>query len=90
MISGLLAVGFQKYGSVKELSQNPIQHLFNVYVKINSASKKDPKIMEAARKFFTAMEQGDFREIQIINYHFHVSSVQVNSIEMRPNNKRDK
>ncbi|XP_071818732.1 probable arginine--tRNA ligase, mitochondrial [Apostichopus japonicus] len=74
---GLLAVGFQKYGSVKELSQNPIQHLFNVYVKINSASKKDPKIMEAARKFFTAMEQGDedslavwkrFREFSIKEY----------------------
>lgn len=57
--SGLLAVGFQKHGSVKELTCNPIQHLFDVYVKINAAAKKDPKIKESARKFFTAMEQGD-------------------------------
>lgn len=74
---GLLAVGFQKHGSVKELTCNPIQHLFDVYVKINAAAKKDPKIKESARKFFTAMEQGDgdslavwerFREYSIQEY----------------------
>ena len=33
--TGLLAVGFQRYGSEKELEEDPIKHLFNVYVKIN-------------------------------------------------------
>jgi arginyl-tRNA synthetase len=32
---GLLAVGFDKYGDEKLLQQDPIQHLYEVYVKIN-------------------------------------------------------
>ncbi len=32
---GLLAVGFEKYGSDAELLKDPIRHLFDVYVKIN-------------------------------------------------------
>ena len=32
---GLLAVGFEKYGSESELENDPIKHLFDVYVKIN-------------------------------------------------------
>ncbi|KAJ8026866.1 putative arginine--tRNA ligase, mitochondrial [Holothuria leucospilota] len=74
---GLLAIGFQKFGSVKELSKDPIQHLFEVYVRINKAASQDPKVAEAARKFFLAIEQGDgdslvvwkrFREFSIKEY----------------------
>ncbi|SNW62116.1 Arginyl-tRNA synthetase [Orpheovirus IHUMI-LCC2] len=32
---GLLALGFQKYGSRQELINKPIRHLYDVYVKIN-------------------------------------------------------
>ncbi|ANB11171.1 arginine--tRNA ligase [Sugiyamaella lignohabitans] len=32
---GILAVGFKRYGSEQELESNPINHLFNVYVRIN-------------------------------------------------------
>ncbi len=32
---GLLAVGFEKYGSDADLEKDPIRHLFDVYVKIN-------------------------------------------------------
>jgi arginyl-tRNA synthetase len=32
---GLLAVGFEKYGSVEDLEKDPIRHLYDVYVKIN-------------------------------------------------------
>ncbi|CAK9438762.1 uncharacterized protein LODBEIA_P29860 [Lodderomyces beijingensis] len=33
---GLLAVGFEKYGSEEKLAQDPINHLFEVYVKVNN------------------------------------------------------
>eukprot|EP00026_Physarum_polycephalum_P005259 Phypoly_transcript_05290.p1 GENE.Phypoly_transcript_05290~~Phypoly_transcript_05290.p1 ORF type:complete len:602 (+),score=148.51 Phypoly_transcript_05290:124-1929(+) len=33
---GLLAVGFEKFGSEEKLAQNPIRHLFDVYVQINA------------------------------------------------------
>ena len=32
---GLLALGYEKYGSRELLESNPIIHLFDVYVKIN-------------------------------------------------------
>jgi arginyl-tRNA synthetase len=33
---GLLALSFKTYGDEKELEKNPIQHLYQIYVKINS------------------------------------------------------
>lgn len=35
LLLGLLAVGFDKYGSEEKLLEDPIVHLFEVYVKIN-------------------------------------------------------
>ncbi len=41
---GLLANGYKKYGSEEELTKDPINHLFDVYVKINkdSAAQETP------------------------------------------------
>ena len=38
---GLLAVGFQRYGSEEKLATDPINHLFEVYVKINQDVSKE-------------------------------------------------
>mmetsp|Transcript_24614 Transcript_24614/g.38369 ORF Transcript_24614/g.38369 Transcript_24614/m.38369 type:complete len:644 (-) Transcript_24614:169-2100(-) len=38
---GLLALGYEKYGSEEELNANPIAHLFDVYVKINKDLKAE-------------------------------------------------
>ena len=35
LIKGLLAVGFEVYGSNEQLEKDPIKHLYEVYVKIN-------------------------------------------------------
>ena len=45
---GLLAIGYEKYGSSEELQKQPIKHLFDIYVQINedadiSSAKKDKK-----------------------------------------------
>ena len=32
---GLLAIGYDRFGSEKELQKDPIKHLYDVYVKIN-------------------------------------------------------
>ncbi|QPG76344.1 hypothetical protein FOA43_003731 [Brettanomyces nanus] len=70
---GVLALGFKKYGSDKELAENPIQHLFHVYVRINqdiSAEKEEAEKTGIpldentctdgqARAFFRKMEEGD-------------------------------
>ena len=43
---GLLAVGFEKYGSEARLEEDPIQHLYEVYVKVNTAVY-DEKVADA-------------------------------------------
>lgn len=77
---GLLAVGFKKYGSEEKLVADPINHLFEVYVKINKdieTEGEDSETNEAARLYFKRMEDGDeealavwkrFREFSIDKY----------------------
>ena len=50
---GLLALGFEKYGSEEALTADPINHLFEIYVKINNdltEEKEQIKALEAAGK----------------------------------------
>lgn len=68
---GLLSVGFDRYGNEEELVRDPIHHLFQVYVKINSVRDEQKKKFEAgeiipdeenihllAKKVFKDMEDG--------------------------------
>ncbi|KAI0244512.1 arginyl-tRNA synthetase [Massospora cicadina] len=75
--SGLLALGFEKYGSEAKLRDDPIKHLFDVYVKINMEANGDPTIHDQARSYFKNMEDGDeetlklwsrFRDLSIEKY----------------------
>ncbi|CAL1698971.1 unnamed protein product [Somion occarium] len=74
---GLIAVGFEKYGSKEELEKDAIKHLFDVYVKINKDAETDPNVKVEAAKFFKRMEDGDesalsnwrvWRELSIKKY----------------------
>jgi arginyl-tRNA synthetase len=44
---GLIAVGFEKYGSEEELQKDAIKHLFDVYVNINKDAESDPGVKAA-------------------------------------------
>ncbi|GAM24351.1 hypothetical protein SAMD00019534_075260, partial [Acytostelium subglobosum LB1] len=74
---GLLAIGFERFGTEEELQKDPIKHLFDVYVKINAEAESDPTIHDAARAYFKRMEEGDkaalavwsrFRDFSIEKY----------------------
>ncbi|KAI8989517.1 hypothetical protein BDB01DRAFT_848684 [Pilobolus umbonatus] len=74
---GLLAIGFNKYGSEKELVADPIKHLYDVYVKINQDATADETVHDQARAYFRKMEDGDetalglwrrFRDLSITKY----------------------
>ncbi|KAJ2160309.1 arginyl-tRNA synthetase [Coemansia sp. RSA 552] len=74
---GLLAIGFERFGSEEKLVADPIGHLFEVYVAINAAANDDPVINDLARAHFKKMEDGDeealqlwrrFRELSIEKY----------------------
>lgn len=77
---GILAVGFERYGSEELLAQQPILHLFDVYVKINNVIKEEGEgsaTDEEARAYFKRMSDGDeqalaiwkkFRDLSIQKY----------------------
>ncbi|KAF9522777.1 hypothetical protein CPB83DRAFT_863959 [Crepidotus variabilis] len=56
---GLIATGFEKYGSQEELEKNAIKHLFDIYVKVNKDAESDPNVKIEAAKWFKRMEDGD-------------------------------
>ncbi|KAI1897407.1 hypothetical protein AGOR_G00082980 [Albula goreensis] len=74
---GLLGAGFQRFGSRELLKENPLQHLFDVYVRVNKEAESDERIWLAAREFFRHLEQREeqalllwqhFREITVREY----------------------
>ncbi|KAI7856611.1 arginyl-tRNA synthetase, partial [Circinella umbellata] len=74
---GLLAIGYERYGDREKLENDPIHHLYDVYVKINQEAENDPGIDRLANDYFKRMEEGDenvlkqwrlFRELSIESY----------------------
>jgi arginyl-tRNA synthetase len=53
---GVLAVGFDKFGSEQALQENPIAHLYDVYVKISALSREQGESYEAAKKSIAEKE----------------------------------
>ncbi|KAK6463660.1 arginyl-tRNA synthetase [Scheffersomyces coipomensis] len=65
---GILAVGFDRYGSEEQLTNDPINHLFEVYVKINkdiTEEGDESPTNEAAKAYFRRMEDGDEEALKI-------------------------
>ncbi|KAF8817165.1 arginyl-tRNA synthetase [Phlegmacium glaucopus] len=56
---GLIATGYEKYGSQSELEKDAIKHLFDVYVKVNKDAENDASVKVEAAKWFKRMEDGD-------------------------------
>ncbi|KAI0313558.1 arginyl-tRNA synthetase [Amylostereum chailletii] len=56
---GMIAVGYEKYGSDEELEKDAIKHLFDVYVKVNKDADADPSVKVAAAEWFKRMEDGE-------------------------------
>ncbi|KAK9531363.1 hypothetical protein VZT92_010792 [Zoarces viviparus] len=74
---GLLGAGFSKFGCQEKLKENPLQHLFEVYVQVNKEAEHNEDMMQAARVFFRQLEQHEseavslwqqFREITVDEY----------------------
>ncbi|KAF9433543.1 hypothetical protein BGZ76_009301 [Entomortierella beljakovae] len=74
---GLLAIGYERYGSEQKLLEDPIKHLFDVYVQINVDAKENEAVHDEARAYFKKMEEGDeaalsiwsrFRDLSIVKY----------------------
>lgn len=68
---GVLAVGFERYGDEKRLETDAINHLFEVYVKINKdienekLSNGKSLIDEQAKEYFCKLENNDTDAIKL-------------------------
>ncbi|CAI6340910.1 unnamed protein product [Periconia digitata] len=60
---GVLAVGFDLYGSEEELIKNPIGHLYDVYVKISKKAAEEADVVKAAKEGI-AKAEGDASELE--------------------------
>ena len=62
---GLLALGYKKYGSEEALKADPINHLYEIYVKINkdlTAQKEEIKALEEKGEDTTALKNASLDE----------------------------
>src|SRR3989339_706954 len=57
---GKIILGFKKWGDEKKLNENPILHLYELYVKANGEEFEDE-----ARKEFPKLEQGDKENLKL-------------------------
>ncbi|KAF8159618.1 hypothetical protein B0H34DRAFT_782303 [Crassisporium funariophilum] len=83
---GMIATGYEKYGSQEELEKDAIKHLFDVYVKVNKDAEADPNVKVEAAKWFKRMEDGDeavlknwrvWREMSIKKYEIEYERLNV-------------
>ncbi|XP_032441564.1 putative arginine--tRNA ligase, mitochondrial isoform X1 [Xiphophorus hellerii] len=74
---GLLGAGFSRFGCMEKIKENPLQHLFEVYVRVNKEAEHSEDIKLAAKDFFRQLEQHEnqamslwqqFREITVKEY----------------------
>ncbi|KAI9657387.1 MAG: hypothetical protein M1821_003069 [Bathelium mastoideum] len=69
---GLLAVGFQRFGDEQALLQNPIGHLYDIYVKISSIQREEEEKVEALR--------AEVKQLQAENESIVEKEVQIQKI----------
>ena len=54
-----LIVGYQKWGSEYDFSENPIEKLTDIYIRINTLCDEDENVLEECRSTFKKLEDGD-------------------------------
>lgn len=59
---GLLALGFERYGSEEELLKDPINHLFHLYVRINNEIKEEDEKIKALKEEGKEAEAAQLKE----------------------------
>lgn len=56
---GKMIEGYKLWGDEYDLTQNPIEKLTDIYIRVNNLCKEDEKILEACRDNFKKLEEGE-------------------------------
>ncbi len=62
---GKLICAYLKWGREEGLRQNPIEYLFQLYVRFHEEEEKDDSLGQQAREWFKKLEQGDEKASKI-------------------------
>lgn len=74
---GKLIVAFKRWGNEEELKQDPVNYLYQLYVRFHREVEESPVLDDEARSWFWKLEQGDseaveywerFRRLSLDNY----------------------
>ncbi|XP_073445705.1 probable arginine--tRNA ligase, mitochondrial [Dendrobates tinctorius] len=72
---GLLGAGFSKFGCEEKLKSNALQHLFELYVKVNAEAEKDEEMKQSALEFMRKLESGHPQALSLWT-HFRGLSIE--------------
>ena len=70
---GKLMYAFELWGDRETVAANPIEELLALYVRFHDEAEKDPTLDDAARAWFTRLEQGDARARELWQWFREVS-----------------
>ena len=56
---GKVILAYKLWGDEKKLNENPIEYLYELYVKIHQEEENDPKLAEKSREEFKKLENSD-------------------------------
>lgn len=62
---GKLIYAFKEYGSQEEFRENPMEHLFELYVKFHEEADDDEEMEERGREWATKIEDGDEEAVEL-------------------------
>ena len=74
---GKLIVAYRMWGDEKKLAEEPVKHLYDLYVRFHREAEDKPDLEEAARAWFKILEDGDgearllwqkFRELSLAEF----------------------
>jgi arginyl-tRNA synthetase len=64
---GKLIVAFRKWGSEIDLKEEPVEKLYELYVRFHGEEENDPALSDEARDVFKALEAGEPDETELWN-----------------------
>lgn len=75
---GKLIVGFKHWGSEEDLEEDPVNYLYQLYVRFHREVEEKPELDDEARSWFWKLEQGDE---EAVNYWEHFRRLSLDNYE---------
>ena len=64
-IFGKLITGWKYFGNQKAFEENPVRHLFDIYVAITKKSENEPEVEQECRDAFRLLSKGDVDSMKL-------------------------